>query len=124
SKHQPKHINLDLSYDLQKPWPIVHPFLITPGQEDSYKHLQIAGQFNRTFHLSGNYPAGVAFNDAVKNLSGDGALAVAMLDTQGARIENLEVPITLDHGKLFTLYAGKPKAERAAKPASFNTGTL
>ena len=48
------NITCDLSYDLAKLWTIVHPMLVTPGKEDSLKDLQVAGQFQRTFHVRGS----------------------------------------------------------------------
>ncbi len=117
------NVTMDLSYDLQKLWPMIKPML-SPETQEQLKDMKIAGQFKRTWTLAGSYPANVPSNEAIKNLTADGALAVQLLDTSGITINDLEIPLSLSQGKLVTLYANKPKAERAAKPAKFNGGTL
>ncbi|HYO09528.1 MAG TPA: hypothetical protein VER17_11200, partial [Tepidisphaeraceae bacterium] len=122
-------VAMNLSYDLEKLWPMIKPML-APETQESLKDLKVAGQFQRTFNVGGSYPAAgadgqpLAFNQAIKFLTMDGALAVGLLNTSGIDVQKLEVPLTLADGKLTTLYSNRPRAERAAKPASFNGGTL
>ncbi|HEX8524960.1 MAG TPA: hypothetical protein VF669_22105 [Tepidisphaeraceae bacterium] len=123
TKRQFQNLAMNLSYDLAQLWPIIKPML-SPEQQEQYKDLKIAGQFQRTFNVGGNYPANVPFNHAIQSVALDGGLAIGMLDTQGIAISDLELPVSLQGGKLTTLYANKPKGERAAKPAKFNEGTL
>jgi hypothetical protein len=115
---------LALSYDLEKLWPMVKP-LLSPSTQEQLKDLKIAGKFDRTFAVSGSYPANPpAGTKPIKYLKADGSLAVALLDTSGINVQNLELPISLENGQVVTVYANKPKTERTAKPAQFNGGTL
>src|SRR4029078_13314015 len=90
-------VALDLAYDLEKLWPLIKPML-APETQESLKDLKIAGQQKRTFNVRGSYPAKVAgsdrelaFHESIANVSGDGALIFALLDTNGAHIENFEL---------------------------------
>src|SRR6185437_2013197 len=117
-----------LGYDLAKIWPIIKP-MMSPAQQTQFADLKIAGQFQRTFKIGGSYPASadgkaLAFNQSIKSLTMSGALAVQLLDTNGADLTNFELPLWLENGQLITLYGDKPKAERAAKPATLSGGTL
>ena len=47
-----------------------------------------------------------------------------VLYTSGLEMKDFELPITLDKGVVTTLYANKPKNERAPKPAQINGGTV
>ncbi len=127
-KRQFNNFTINLGYDLAKIWPIVKP-MMSPAQQTQFADLKIAGQFQRTFNIGGSFPASaggkvLAFNESIKSLTASGALGVQTLSTNGATLTNLEIPISLANGKVETLYADKPKAERAAKPAGFNGGTL
>ena len=123
-------VAVDLSYDLQKLWPLIKPML-APETQESLKDLKIAGQQKRTFNIRGSYPAKVAgserelaFHESIANVSADGALMIALLDTNGAHIENFELPITMDKGVVTTVYGNRPRGQRTAKPAVFNSGIL
>ncbi len=123
TKRQLEGVVMNLNYDLAQLWPLVKPML-SPEQREQYKDLKIGGQFQRVFNVAGSYPANVPFNQAIQNVTMDGGLAIGLLDTQGIAVSDLELPLSLQAGKLTTLYANRPKAERAAKPAKFNEGTL
>jgi hypothetical protein len=120
---------LALAYDLEKLWPMIKP-LLDPQTQESYKDLKIAGKFERVFAVAGSYPAKdasgkeLAFNESIKPLKVNGGLGVALLDTSGLNLQNLELPVSLADGQLVTLYMDKPKEQRAAKPAQLNGGTL
>jgi hypothetical protein len=122
-------VTLDLSYDLAKIWQIVKPML-SPEQQKSYEDMKLAGVYKRTFNVSGSYPATAnnqpaEFNQSIKYLSADGAFAFDQLATNGLDIGKYELPITLRDGHVSTLYANKPKDQRAPVPAPCNgTGKL
>ncbi|MEO6437046.1 MAG: hypothetical protein ABIP55_14985, partial [Tepidisphaeraceae bacterium] len=109
--------------DLEKLWPIIKPML-APETQESLKDLKIAGKTPWTFNIAGSYPANDKWQESIKPLTVNGALAVGLLDTSGVNLQNLELPVSLANGQLVTLYMNKPKAERAAKPAQLNGGTL
>ncbi|HSV13154.1 MAG TPA: hypothetical protein VLI90_02770, partial [Tepidisphaeraceae bacterium] len=118
------NLGVDLQYDLAKLWPIIHPMLLTPGQEDQYKDLKLAGQFKKVIVLKGQYPTDVPMQQAIRQLSADADLAVGLFDYNGMHIENLDVPISLRDGKASTIYADKPTGQNAAPPAVANQGKL
>ncbi len=118
------HLVADLQYDLAKLWPIVHPMLIKPGQDDQYQDLKIDGQFKKRFTISGNYPAGVPFTQAIRSVIADGAIAVGSLDYNGLNIQNLELPVSLRDGKVMTVYGDKPAGQNLPPPAVANDGQL
>ncbi len=121
-------VTCDLSYDLAKLWLIAKPML-SPQQQQSFADLKVSGAYKRTFTVSGSFPASqngkpLAFNESIKSLSADGAFAFEHFYSQGLDIGQYELPITLTNGVLTTLYAGKPKGQRAPKPAVCNGGSL
>lgn len=89
---------VELSYDLAKIWPIVHPMMVKPGQEDSFKDLKIAGKYNKTFTLSGKYPVKKPFNQAVRTLEVAGGVSVGLLDWTGLNIQELSPNVTVKDG--------------------------
>jgi len=129
TKRQLQNVTVNLGYDLAKIWPIVKPML-SPDTQQTLKDLKIAGAFQKTINVSGSYPAADASgkalpsNVAIQSLVADGSIAVQSLNTNGIDLSDFELPFNLNKGQLVTLYANKPKAERAAKPAKFNGGTL
>jgi hypothetical protein len=99
------NLAVNLQYDLAKLWPIVHPMLLTPGQEDQYKDLKIEGDFKKLITLHGNYPANLPMQQAIKTVLADGSLKVGLFDYNGLHVENMDVPVTLRDGKATTVYA-------------------
>lgn len=118
-------IKLQLAYDLAKIWPIVHPMLVTPGQEDQFKDLKIAGKYEKQFNVSGSFPATSTPKDpAIKHLTAGGEFVLDLLNTSGADIQKLAIPIHLYDGKVAIEYADRPRGKNAAEDAVFNGGTL
>ncbi len=118
-------IKLQLAYDLAKIWPIVHPMLVTPGQEDQFKDLKIAGKYEKQFNVTGSFPATSTPKDpAIKHLSAGGEFVIDALNTNGADIQKLTIPIHLYDGKVAIEYADRPRGKNAAEDAIFNEGTL
>lgn len=116
-------IVISLKYDLAKLWPIVKPML-SPSQQQTFADLTIGGQQERTFTVSGSYPADQPFNRAIVSLNAGGYLTVDSLSTQGITVNNLDVPFTLSQGILRTVYPDRPDGSNVAPPASCNGGTL
>ena len=129
TQRQLDSLRADITYDLQKLWPMVHPMMIKPGQEDPYKDLKIAGAFTKTFTVNGSYPTEangkpLQWYESVRTIQADGDLTVGMVDTSGINIQNLDVPITLQKGIVTLKRDTKSKARQFAKPATINSGTL
>jgi hypothetical protein len=123
-------VKLDLAGDWAKIWPIVHPFMIKPGQEDSLAKLTMAGTFQRTINVSGSYPASDAsgralpWYESLKSLVASGDIPIQSLDTgDGIAIEDFEAPFSLKDGQVALIYAGKSGKDRLPKPFKINGGT-
>lgn len=116
-------VAVQLTYDLAKLWKIVKP-LLPPSQQQSLADLKISGQQQRTFTVSGSYPADKPFNDAVAMIRVGGFFTVDNLSTQGITIQNLDVPLGMKDGVLRTVYPDQPEGQNAPKPATCNQGTL
>jgi hypothetical protein len=116
-------VTIALDYDLAKIWPIVQPML-PPDKQQKLADLVIAGKQKRTFLVSGTYPAGLPFNQAIKTLTASGAFAVDSLSTQGITLTKFEEPVSLKNGILRTVYADQPEGKNAPKPAACNGGTV
>jgi hypothetical protein len=108
-----------IDYDLAAIWPLVQPRL-----GDKYKSLKITGKFTKQFNISGSYPADKPFAEAIKSLHVDGDLEVLMFDYDGLNLQKLILPLTLDNGKLTTVYANKPAGSNTAPPAIANSGSF
>jgi hypothetical protein len=118
-------IKLLLAYDLEKIWPIVHPMMVKPGEEDQFKDLKIAGKYEKQFNVTGSFPATDSPKDpAIKHLTAGGEFVIDMLNTSGAEIQKLAIPIHLYDGKVAIEYADKPRGKNAAADAVFNGGIL
>jgi hypothetical protein len=119
---------LDLAYDLAKLWPVIKP-LMSSTPED-YKDLVIEGKAQKTFLVSGSYPAidasgkELKFNEAIKSLTASGGLFVQKFSYSGVDIADYDIPITLRGGQLITVYADRPKEKRHPAPAKLNGGTM
>jgi hypothetical protein len=117
------HVAIQATYDLAKLWTIVKP-LLPPSQQQSLADLTVSGKQQRTFTISGSYPADKPFNQAVAMINVGGYLTVDSLSTQGITIQNLDVPLHLTGGVLRTVYPDQPEGQNAPKPAMCNQGTL
>jgi hypothetical protein len=117
-------LTANVSYDLGKLWPVVHPMLITPGEPDPYADVQAGGAFQKTFTITGSYPATLPFEQAIAQLQILGDVAVGSFSHSGLAITNLDVPITMGHGMLATIFPGKPAGQNTAPPATANSGQL
>ncbi len=115
-----------LKYDLAKLWPIVKPLVLTPEQREQYKQMDMAGTFERTITVSGTYPEGVPFQQAIRGLLVQGGLAIGdfKLPEKGIELQNVDVPFTWREGKLVTLDLTKPQGQQSPPPAAFNSGQL
>src|SRR5947209_9173875 len=90
-----------LGYDLSKIWAIVYPML-SPDEQKDLKEAVLAGKYSEPFELSGSYPAGVPFNNAITNLSGKVTLAFDKIDADGVSLGKAELPISLSRGVVTT----------------------
>jgi len=114
-QRQLQGMSADVTYDLEKLWPIVHPMLIKPGQPDEYKDTKVSGKFTKTFRIEGSYPADQTPQQAVKLLKVTGGVAVGLLDHQGINVQKLDLPVKLQDGHVTT---------DGAPAAVFNSGEL
>jgi hypothetical protein len=117
-----------LGYDWAKLWEIVKPMMSREQQENL--KLRIAGQAQRTFALGGSYPAvdkdgkPLAFNEAVKFLTGHLEGGFDVVEVDGITIEKLQLPLTLKDGLLSVAYHDKPQGQNLPEPAACNGGKL
>lgn len=124
-QRQLQDVKLDLSYDLEKIWPIVKPML-APETQQELKDLKVSGKYTKPFHLRGSFPANdakgrtLAFNESIKFLAGDGSISVDLLDAMGLNIQKLEIPILLEKGQVAILTTDRKRPA----PAACNGGTL
>ena len=124
-KRELRDVKADLSYDLEKIWPIIKPLLAAETQE-TLKDLKVAGKYTKRFNLRGAFPAQnskhevLAFNQSVRSLNGDGGFTIDLLDAAGLRVEKLDVPILIEQGKVAILTTDKKRPE----PATCNGGTM
>ncbi len=116
-------VQIQANYDLAKLWSIVKP-LLSPSQQQSLADLTVTGQQQRTFTISGSYPADKPFNQAIAMINVGGYVTVDSLSTQGITIQNLDLPLYLSGGVLRTVYPDQPEGSNAPKPATCNQGTL
>jgi hypothetical protein len=86
--------------------------------------LVIAGKQQRSFTVSGSYPADKPFNQAIAMVNVGGYFTVDSVSTHGLSIGNFELPIYLTGGILRTVYPGQPEGANAPHAATCNNGTL
>jgi hypothetical protein len=136
-RRQMDHVVADLTYDGEKLTPVLRSLLAPrptptdPHPLDRFKDLRMAGRKTERFAIWGNYPAGIPFEQAVASLSASGALAIDSLDTMGLDIQNLQLPVWMDHGVVkLALAPGSAPATApttgpgAATTAACNGGTI
>jgi hypothetical protein len=117
------HVKIQANYDLAKLWSIVKPML-SPSQQQQLADLTVTGHQQRTFTISGSYPADKPFNQAVAMINVGGYVTVDSLSTSGIAIQNLDLPLYLTGGVMRTVYPDQPEGQNAPKPATCNNGTL
>jgi hypothetical protein len=119
-----------LKYDLAKLWPIARPVVLSPEQQQKFAQMAMTGAFQKTFHLSGSYPANLPYNEAIKTLHADGGVALATftLPEKGIALGNADIPFTLANGILTTgaapAAAGAAPSTQPAPSAVLNAGRV
>lgn len=88
----------------------------------SIEQLQLVTQ--TPLQVTGDYPSGKLFNEAVRSLAMQGALQLKLFQGQGATIQNMDLPLVLQDGVVRVAYAGKPAGQDLPPPGSFNGGAL
>ena len=117
-----------IGYDWAKLWEIVRPMLSKEQQENL--KLKVAGQAQRQFALGGSYPAvaddgrALAFNEAIRFLTGHFEGGFQMVEINGLQVQNLELPLTLRDGQLVVAYHDKPQGQNLPALADCNSGKL
>jgi hypothetical protein len=86
--------------------------------------LTVTGHQQRTFTISGSYPADKPFNEAIAMINVGGYVTVDSLSTSGITIQNFDLPLYLTGGVMRTVYPDQPEGQNAPKPATCNNGTL
>jgi hypothetical protein len=112
-KQEFKDFKLTLGYDLAKLWPMIYPML-APEQQKDLKDAKLAGKYTEEFPIAGSYPAGKPWNQAVRTLRANGAIAADLIDAMGVKCEKLVVPISLADGILRTQSPDKQPPPSAA----------
>ncbi len=116
-------VRIQANYDLAKLWTIVKP-LLSPSTQQTLADLTITGHQQRTFTISGSYPADKPFNEAVAMINVGGYVTIDSLSTQGITIQKFDLPLYLTGGVMRTVYPDQPEGSNAPKPATCNEGTL
>ena len=116
-------VKVTLGYDLEKVWTIVYPML-TPQQQKDFKDAQVNGKFEKVFAVAGSYPAGKLFNEAIRFLKLNGSLEVGRFNAMGIDLAKLDLPLSLEGGKLRFVFADRPENQQMPSPASLNGGQL
>lgn len=111
----------NVTYDLERLWPIVKPMLATP--EEPLDGVSIVGKYTKKFEITGPYFQGDR-HQALRQLQVVGGFTIDKLVYPGVEIQNQDIPIYLRKGVAQIVYAGKPAAERMPRAALFNGGTI
>ncbi|MGH7175770.1 MAG: hypothetical protein ACREJC_00190, partial [Tepidisphaeraceae bacterium] len=102
TRREVRETRLNLKYDLEKLWQIAFP-LFDPEMQKTYKELKVAGKFEKTFNISGAFPARPTVNESFASLNADGSLGVELLDLpQGLSVQNFDLPFKMDKGVIRT----------------------
>jgi len=116
-------LNVAMSYDLQKLWPLLQP-IVDP--ENGFGKVQAVGKRNALFVVSGSYPSMkkgkvLEFNDSIRSItaSGDVGLDQFTIPGFGIDISDATVPILLKDGVATIAY---PDGRKFA-PITVNQGT-
>jgi hypothetical protein len=114
----------DVSYDLEKLWPVVKPFVATPEDpEDPMNEVTVVGKHQKKFVVNGPYYTGET-HEALREIQVVGDLTIDRFVYPGAELQNVQLPIYLRKGVAQVEYAGKSGRERMPPPAAFNGGTM
>jgi hypothetical protein len=89
---------LELSYTLEKLWPIIRP-LLAPETQEQYKTLEVAGTRSQVFTVWGAFPNRPAFNESIKSLNAKGGFSLDKLVLpQGLNISAFDLGIEMANG--------------------------
>jgi hypothetical protein len=113
-----------LKVDWPKFWTLVRPML-DPKTLESLKDLELAGVMDKTFTVTGSFPATGAnrrgqivplpFQNSIKFIKADGGLSIDRVSVSGLEVRNLDVPVVLSKGVAMI---------KGSKPISCNGGTI
>ena len=116
-------LTLDLSYDAATLWKLIVPMLSKETQTKA-KDWQVAGKYQKQFVVTGAYPAGLEFYQAVRSLSLSGDVQLDHFAANGATLDQLDLPVAMTNGIARIAYADKPAGQNAPPPATLNSGTM
>lgn len=119
------NLTADLAYDLAPLWQVLLP-LMTPEQRKSYADVEIAGKYQKQFVVSGAYPSGKPFNEAVQSLLAYGSLQFDQFTKKntGIELKSADVPVDLKDGIARVQYHGKPEGQNLPPPMECNGGHI
>jgi hypothetical protein len=113
-----------LRIDWPKFWTLVRPML-DPKTLESLKDLELAGVMDKTFTVSGSYPATgknrrgqavpLPMQNSLKFLTAEGGLAIDRVAASGLDVQKLDIPVVLRKGILYV---------SGARPITCNGGTI
>ena len=93
------NVTADVAYVLEALWPLVKPFVATEP-DSPLAELQVSGRVERQFTVGGQLPANLPFNEAIKQLTATGGVAVPSAVWEGNQVVDLDQPVSLANGVL------------------------
>jgi hypothetical protein len=117
------NVKADLSYDAAKLWTLMMPFL-APETQKSLAAYQVAGAQKHTITVSGAYPSGVTFDQAVKQLVAQGSIGVDTFQGSGVTIQKLSPAFTLKNGMFSITATDSTAAPNAPAGTTLNGGAM
>src|SRR3954447_520340 len=128
-----KELKAKLRIDWPKLWTIVRPML-DPETQESLKDMQLAGVMEKTFTVSGSFPAtglnkrgervSLPTGRAVRSLVAYGGVAFDRVAVNGIDVHDMDLPVSLEGGVLYVQDASKPKGQRYPKAFACNGGEI
>src|SRR5207244_817856 len=109
-----ENVKANVNADTAKVWQIVRPMLSLQTQRDTAEY-KIAGTLNRAFTVSGAYPAGKKFNEAIRGIKADGGIGLDSFQGSGFDVQQLAIDLKLENG---ILSFGAPQGAPEARPAA------
>ena len=102
-----------IKYDAAKLWPIIYAKM-SPEQQKNYADAKVVGAFEKTFTVTGSYPAAKTMGESIRPLKANGSFELTQFTAGGIDLHDL----------LLNLAVAKGVATVTQQPAKLNNGTL
>jgi uncharacterized protein involved in outer membrane biogenesis len=117
------NLKATLKTDYERLWQLAYP-LLSQEQQKEYADAKFFGIEERQFQVTGSYPAGKEFNEAIASVDATGGIGIKSAQFSGLDIRDLHAPFTMKNGVITMGFAPQKVKGQYTPNATINEGIL